>query len=203
MKVDFKKTQSSYKAKQDKFTIVDVPAMQYLMVDGQGFGEEFTVAISALYPVAYTLKFMSKVDLERDYVVPPLEGLWWADDMEFFTSRQDKSQWRWTLMLMVPDWIKDDRFMAAKEIVGIKKAGLQSLEKIRLQSLEEGTCVQTLHVGPYDEEGPILEKMHKDFIPAAGYRMVKKHHEVYFSDFRKVAPEKLRTILRQPIRKVE
>ena len=200
MKVDLKKTVASYKAKRGHFTMVNVPTMRYLMIDGhQGpASAEFTSAIEALYPVAYKLKFMSKLSLEKDYVVPPLEALWWAEDMEVFTTKFDQSKWDWTAMIMVPEWITGEMFHDAMQDVQAKK-DLQSLDKLQFEELTENTCVQTLHIGPYAEEGPVLADMHNQFIPANGLKMQGKHHEIYFNDFRKVSPEKLRTILRQPV----
>ena len=107
-KVDFKRTLDGYRARRDAFRILDVPDTRYLMVDGHGdpnVAEAFTQAVEALYSVAYPLKFASERELDRDYVVPPLEGLWWAEDMESFTAARDKSRWDWTMMLMVPDWV--------------------------------------------------------------------------------------------------
>lgn len=204
MKTDFKKTFSSYKARRDTFSVVDIPKLQYLMIDGHGdpnTAPEFADALAALYPIAYKLKFASKNELGKDYVVPPLEGLWWSDDMETFTTARDKSKWDWTMMLMVPDWITDEMFAVAKEKVAARDAPIR-LDNVRFETLEEGTCVQTLHVGSFDSEGSVLEKMHHQFILESGYRMVKKHHEIYLSDFRKVTPDKLRTILRQPVEKI-
>jgi len=200
-KIDFKTTLDSYQAKRGQYRILTVPKLQYLMVDGHGdpnTSQEFTDAVEALYPVAYKLKFASKNELGKDYVVPPLEGLWWAEDMETFTAARDKSQWDWTLMLLTPDWITEEMFEAAKEKIK-EKSMPKKLSKVRLEKLDEGLCVQTLHVGSYDDEAPVLEKMHSEFIPNNGLKMIKKHHEIYFSDFRKVAPDKLRTILRQPV----
>lgn len=200
-KIDFKKALDSYHAKRGEFRVVEIPRMQYLMVDGHGdpnTSQEFIDALEALYPVAYKLKFASKIELSKDYVVPPLEGLWWADDMRAFTAARDKSQWDWTMMLFVPDWINEGMFEAAK-VKASQKDTPKSLAKVRLESLEEGLCVQTLHIGSYDSEAPVLEEMHAEFIPQNGFKMTGKHHEIYFSNFKKVAPEKLRTILRQPI----
>lgn len=202
-KIDFKKTLDSYKAKHNKFRVVEVPKMQYLMIDGHGdpnTSKEFKDAVEALYPIAYKLKFMSKNDLKKDYVVPPLEGLWWSEDMETFTTARDKSQWDWNMMLMTPEWITTDMFKDAKNKAAEKK--LSSIEKVRLEDLDEGLCVQTLHIGSYDNEGEILAQMHNEFIPQNHFRMVKKHHEIYFSDFRIVAVDKLKTLLRQPVEKV-
>ena len=200
-KVDFKKTLDCYRARQGQFRIVEIPELQYLMVDGQGdpnSSPAYVDALEAMYPVAYTLKFASKRQFGRDYVVPPLEGLWWSDDMAVFTTARDKSRWDWTMMLMVPDWIDAAMFEAAREKVASKAAPAR-LSEVRLQSLSEGMAVQTLHVGSFDDEAAVLEHMHDAFIPAQGLRMTGTHHEIYLSDFRKVAPEKLRTILRQPV----
>ncbi|MCR6712176.1 MAG: GyrI-like domain-containing protein [Demequina sp.] len=190
--IDFKKTSDSYQAKHGAFRILEVPPMQYLMVDGHGdpnTSPEYAAAIQALYPVAYKLKFASKKQLGLDYVAPPLEGLWWADDMSAFASG-DKSAWDWTAMIMTPDWITAEMFEDARESA---QAG-----RVRLETLGEGRAVQTLHVGPYDAEGPVLARMHDDFIPANGLMMTGTHHEIYLSDPRRVAADKLRTILRQP-----
>lgn len=202
-KVDFKKSLASYNAKHGQFSIVEVSKLQYLMIDGHGdpnTSQEFKDAIAALYPVAYKLKFASKQDLDKDYTVMPLEGLWWAEDMSTFTTARDKSQWDFTLMIMQPDWITDDMFHAAVQKVSAKEPPV-SLDKVRLETLDEGLCVQTLHIGSFDDEAEVLEKMHHDFIPENNLHMVGKHHEIYFSDFRNVTPDKLRTILRQPVQK--
>lgn len=200
-KIDFKKSFDAYRARRGRFRVVEVPDLQYLMVDGHGdpnASPAFAEAIEALYPVAYGLKFASKQELGRDYVVPPLEGLWWAQDMDAFTTARDKSRWDWTLMIMVPDWIGRDLFATALERAAAKN-GSARLGDVRLETLSEGRCVQTLHVGPFDDEAGVLASMHHEFIPDNGLRMVGKHHEIYFSDFRRTAPEKLRTLLRQPV----
>ncbi len=200
-KADFKKSLDAYQAKWGQFRIVEVPDMQYLMIDGHGdpnTSPAFTEALEALYPVAYKLKFASKRDLGRDYVVPPLEGLWWAEDMDVFTAARDKSQWDWTLMIMAPDWIDQSMVDAAVEQAGAKARSAR-LGDIRLEPRSEGRCVQTLHVGSFDDEADLLARMHHEFIPDNGLRMVGSHHEIYLSDSRKVAPEKLRTILRQSV----
>jgi hypothetical protein len=199
-KTDFKKTLDAYQAPRGRFRVVDVPDMRYLMIDGHGDPNTpaFAEAVQALYPVAYKLKFASKRDLGRDYVVPPLEGLWWAEDMEAFTAARDKSRWDWTSMLMVPDWIDHAMLAAAVEQVRTKNPPVR-LGDVRLETLSEGRCVQTLHVGAFDGEADVLAQLHEEFIPAHGLRMVGHHHEIYLSDFRRVAPEKQRTILRQPV----
>lgn len=199
-KIDFKKVLDGYRARPSEFRLLRMPATRYLMIDGRGdpnLAPSYTQALETIYPVAYKLKFSSKQN-GRDYVVPPLEGLWWADNMESFTTQRDKSQWYWTLMLMVPDWITAEEVQAAV-LAAVSKRRLPSIDKMRLEELDEGECVQTLHLGAYDDEGPVLEQMHKDFILGHGLRLSGKHHEIYLGDPRKVAPERLRTILRQPV----
>ncbi|MFC4005241.1 GyrI-like domain-containing protein [Prauserella oleivorans] len=203
-KIDFKKKLDAYRATAGEFRVVDVPELRYLMVDGHGdpnTAQAYRDAVAALYSVAYKLKFASKNELGRDYVVMPLEGLWSADDMAAFTTARDKSRWDWTLLMMVPDWITPDLFARAVELVGAKDAPAR-LDDLRLDTLSEGRCVQTLHIGSYDDETEVLRQMHEEFIPGEGLTMVGRHHEIYLSDARRVAPEKLRTILRQPVRPV-
>lgn len=200
-KVDFKKTLDGYQAVHGQFRVIDTPEMRYLMIDGHGdpnTSPAYTQALQALYPVAYALKFASKRELGRDYVVPPLEGLWWADDMEAFTAARDKSQWDWTMMLMVPEWIDEAMFHVAVDVVRAKGA-TERLDDVRIEILVEGLCVQTLHLGSYDDEADVLEEMHREFIPGQGLHLRGKHHEIYLSDPRKVTPDRLRTILRQPV----
>jgi hypothetical protein len=200
-KLDFKKTLDCYRAHSGQFRILEIPPMRYLMIDGHGdpnSSPEFTAAVEAVYPVAYKLKFASKQDLGRDYVVPPLEGLWWSTDMATFTTTRDKSRWDWTMMSMVPDWITRDMFGGAVAKVAAKNPPT-GLDRVRLETLDERLCVQTLHVGSFDDEAESLDRMHHEFIPGSGLRMTGKHHEIYFSDFRKTEPGKRRTILRQPV----
>lgn len=202
-KFDFKKELDAYRARHGEFSVVDLPELQYLMLDGQGDPNDsapFAAAIGALYSIAYTLKFASKRSLGRDYVVAPLEGLWWADDMSVFTGSGDKSSWRWTLLILTPDWIDADMFAGAVEQAKEKgKDDPELLDRVRLERLAEGRCVQTLHIGRFDDEADVLARMHEEFIPDHGFRMTGRHHEIYLSDFRRVAPEKRRTILRQPV----
>ncbi len=200
-KVDLKQSVEGFRAKRGEFEVLRLPQLRYLMIDGSGdpnTAPEYAEALEALYPVAYKLKFASSRQLGRDYVVPPLEGLWWADDMRSFTTGRDKSRWSWTMMLMVPEWIERPLFETALAQAGQKQPPSR-LGDVRLEALSEGLCVQTLHVGPFDDEGPVLDRMHHEFIPQQGLRMTGKHHEIYLSDPRRTAPEKLRTILRQPV----
>lgn len=199
-KVDLKKSLDSYQARRGQFRVLDVPDLQYLMLDGHGDPNTaaFTTAVESLYPVAYTLKFASKGELGRDYVVPPLEGLWWAEDMAAFTTARNKTAWDWTLMLLTPNWI--DAAMVTAAIAKVEAKGPPArLADVRWESLAEGRCVQTLHVGSFDDEAEVLAQLHHEFIPAHGLRLRGTHHEIYFSDVRRTAPEKLRTILRQPV----
>ncbi len=200
-KVDLKKTLDSYQARRNEFRLVEVPPLQYLMADGHGdpnTSPAYEEALNALFPVAYAMKFASKRELGRDYVVMPLEGLWWAEDMDAFTDRRDASHWDWTMMIMTPDWLGPAEFESAVQQVAAKDEPAR-LGDVRLETLDEGSCVQTLHLGPFDEEGPVLARMHHEFIPENGLRMAGKHHEIYLSDPRRTAPEKLRTVLRQPV----
>ena len=201
-KVDFKKElRHLYQPSAKEFVIVDVPPMAFLMVDGHGdpnTAQEYKDAIEALYAVAYRIKFGSKKELGRDYVVPPLEGLWWAEEMEAFTTARDKSAWDWTMMIMQPEWITEE--MVAPSLEHVERAkSLPALRKLRFEGYHEGLSVQILHIGSYDDEGPVLQRMHHEFIPENGLQMNGKHHELYLSDARRVTPEKLRTVLRQPV----
>jgi hypothetical protein len=199
-KLDLKRALDGYRARPGEFRLIDVPVQQYLTIDGQGDpnASAFAQAIETLYPVAYAMKFASKQQLGRDYVVPPLEGLWWAEDMDTFTVARDKSRWSWTLLNLVPDWLTAADLAAAVDRVAAKRRPGR-LDDVGLHSLAEGRCVQTLHIGTFDDEAAVLDRMHHEFIPANGLRMVLRHHEIYLSDFRRVAPEKRRTILRQPV----
>lgn len=205
MKTDFKKSLACYTARRGKFDIVDVPPLRYVMVDGRGdpnTAQSYADAISAVYPVAYALKFFSKNELGRDYVVMPLEALWWASNMDVFTTERDKSQWNWTVLNMVPDWIEQDMFDTAVAESTDKRHNSIDVD-LRMETLREGRCVQTLHVGSYDDEAEVLRRLHNEFIPAEGAMMTGRHHEIYLSDPRRVDPSKLRTILRQPIEDVK
>lgn len=201
-KIDFKKElQHLYNPSSRDFSLVEVPEMQFLMVDGHGdpnTAQAYQDAVEVLYAVAYKLKFMSKKQVGKDYVVPPLEGLWWADDMETFTVRLDKSAWGWTMMIMQPDWITPEMFTQAVAEVQ-KSKDLPALSKVRLERYAEGLAVQILHIGSYDDEAPTLARLHQEFIPQNGYVEAGKHHEIYLGDPRKTAPEKLKTVLRQPV----
>ncbi len=202
-KTDLKKElKHLYQPHKKDFQIIEVPDMQFFKVDGHGdpnVAPEYTAAIEALYAMSYKVKFFSKKE-EKDYVVPPLEGLWWAEDLDSFSSARDKSLWDWTMMIMTPEWITAEMVTKARAEV-IKKKELPALEKLRWEVYQEGLAVQILHLGSYDDEGPVLTRLHDQWMPENGYLFNGLHHEIYLSDPRRVEPSKLKTILRQPIKK--
>ncbi|MBY0428294.1 MAG: GyrI-like domain-containing protein [Alphaproteobacteria bacterium] len=201
-KIDFRKElKSFYAPPRAQFTLIKIPALRYLMLDGKGnpnTSASYVNALQALYGTAYTLKFFSKNELKKDYIVPPLEGLWWAKDMSAFKERK-KDLWHWTMMLMVPEWIKPRQIDDAIDTLRQKK-NPTSLDKLRHTTLTEGLSVQILHIGSYDDETPILAKLHNDFMPENKLTFNGKHHEIYLSDPRKTPDHKLKTILRQPVK---
>ena len=203
-KIDFKKElKQLYRPSARQCEVVEVPEMQFLMVDGHGNPNTvpaYREAVETLYAVAYKIKFSSKKLLNRDYVVPPLEGLWWAEDMDTFLTR-DKDAWDWTMMIMQPDWISTEMF--AEGCAAAEKANQPpALSRLRLASYREGLSVQIMHIGSYDDEGPVLAKLHNEFLPGNGYVETGKHHEIYLGDPRKTKPENLKTILRQPVKQI-
>jgi hypothetical protein len=202
-KVDFKKTlKELYKPSFKEVVETKVPELQFIMIDGigsPGEAQEYLDALAVLYPVAFKIKFLSKAK-SKDYVVPPLEGLWWADDMkDFIEGNRDK--WKWTMMIMQPDWITNEMFKKAIEQTQQKKPELSKLlPKLRLEKYKEGKVAQIMHVGPYSEEGPTVQKVH-DFIQNEGGTFdghKQKHHEIYLSDPRKANPATMKTVIRQP-----
>lgn len=202
-KIDFRKVHKAlYGPPAEKFVTVEVPKLQFVKVDGEGdpnTAASYRAALEWLYSTSYAMKFAAKAALGKDYTVPPLEGLWWSDDPSSFTSRRDKSRWKWTMMILAPDFVDAAMFDAAVDKAR-KKLG-DAPATLRLEPYEEGACLQTLHVGSYDDEGPVLAKLHDEVMPADGLTFNGPHHEIYLSDARKVAPEKLRTILRQPVKR--
>ncbi|MDD2686821.1 MAG: GyrI-like domain-containing protein [Gallionella sp.] len=189
-----------YQSSAKEVVAVDVPAINYLMINGKGdpnTAQEYADAVEALFTVAYTVKFMVKKSaLAIDYGVMPLEGLWWANDMSKFTA-EDKSDWLWTMMIAQPPFVTSAMVEAA--IVEVKrKKNPASLARLRFEAFSEGQCAQIMHVGPFSEEGPNIARVH-DFIAASGNRLRGKHHEIYLSDIRKADPAKWKTIIRQPM----
>ena len=201
-KIDLKKKfKKLYNPSAKEVVVADIPEMNFLMVDGIGDPNKapaFPDGIAALYSISYTLKFMLKKGKTAvDYVVMPLEGLWWADDMSDFMAGK-KERWKWTLMIMQPDFVTDDMVKRAIEEAG-KKKELAAMAKIRFETLHEGLSAQIMHIGPYSAETPTIQKVH-DYIKEKGYDFAGKHHEIYLSDPRKTAPEKMKTVIRQPVR---
>jgi len=202
-KINFKnRDKQLYQPGAGDFTLVDVPRMLFLMHSGSGdpnTSPAYQRAVSALYSVAYKLKFMSKANPGIDYSVLPLEGLWWMEDMSQF-SQASKDEWLWTMMIRQPDWITPVMFQQACEQVS-KKKDPPDLTRLLLEAYTEGTSVQIMHIGPYSTEAPTIARLHNEYLPAHGLTPAGKHHEIYLGDPRKTAPEKLRTVLRQPVRR--
>lgn len=205
-KVDLKKAEKElYYPSKKEFDLIDVPEMPFLMVDGRGSpnDEPFGLAVEALFAVSYALKFVSKEDPGIDYVVMPLEGLWWAEDMTVFVPEElDKSQWLWSAMIRQPDHITAGMVEGAIERTRAKKKALDWLDRLCFENYHEGLSAQITHIGPFSEEGPTIRRLHHEFIPANSLEENGKHHEIYLSDIRRTDPEKLKTVLRQPVRKV-
>lgn len=204
-KIDFKKTMKEfYQPNSKEVVLVDIPEMKFLMIDGigsPGDSKEYQDALAVLYPIAFKTKFLSKAK-GKDYVVPPLEGLWWADDMDDF-MKENRDKWKWTMMIMQPDWVTQELINEAILKTREKKPELSELlPKLRLEKYKEGKAAQIMHVGPYSEEGPTVQKVH-DFILKEGGKLdglKTKHHEIYLSDPRKVNPATMKTVIRQPFK---
>lgn len=193
-----------YMPRNTDWALVEVPEQQFIAIDGHGdpnTSAEFAGAVQALYAVAYTIKFTSKRTPGKDFVVGPLEGLWWADNPELFTTRA-KDTWQWRILISLPDWITEDMIEDAKDTAQANK-GLPVIGDLRRETLHEGICAQVLHIGAFDDEGPILAKLHNRYMAASHLRMSGLHHEIYLSDRRRTDPAKLRTILRQPVQPTE
>ena len=201
-KVDLKKElKHLYQPSAREVVQVDVPAMNYLMIDGEGdpnTSRSFSEAVEVLFSISYALKFMVKKGAEEvDYGVMPLEGLWWADDMSIFNAA-DKSNWKWTLMIMQPSYITNKLVNAAMSDVR-KKKNPDALTRVRFEPFAEGRSAQTMHIGPFSEEGPTIEQVHR-FIHDCGSELSGKHHEIYLSDIRRGDPKKWKTIIRQSMK---
>jgi len=192
-----------YQPSAKQFSIVDVPPLNFLMIDGAGdpnTSTEFAAATEALYGLSYGLKFGIKQgkygDTPYDYPVMALEGLWWVDDMAHF-SVDAKGEWHWTLMIMQPDIITAEMVELACVDVAKKKT-LAALSKVRFEAYHEGPSAQIMYFGPFKDEGPTIARLHA-FIEEGGHQLRGKHHEIYLSDPRRTAPEKLKTVIRQPM----
>jgi hypothetical protein len=199
--IDYKKEFKAYFLPPAKPTILTVPSFAYLKIDGEGnpnTSKEFAEKTQLLYALSYSIRFAVKKAMSIAYTVMPLEGLWWADDMDSYL-KADKDQWQWTLMIMQPSFITEEMVAEGKAEV-IRKKKLTEVNQVRFEPYEAGTCVTMLHVGSYDEEHVNIQWMH-DFAHEQGYELTGLHQEIYLGDPRKTAPEKLKTVLRQPIRK--
>lgn len=195
-----KQFKECYAASSDKFSIVNIPEMNFLTVSGKGdpnTSTSFKEAVELIYTFAYSIKFMFKKGPEQiDYGVMPLEGLWWSEDISKF-SVDKKDEWQWKIMIMQPAIVTEEYFNRAVDQVKLKKT-FSNYDRIKFESFREGLSAQTLHLGPFEKEGPTIENLHS-YIYDGGYKPVEKHHEIYLSDIRRAAPEKWKTIIRQPI----
>ncbi len=201
-KIDYKKElKYLYKPSAKKIEFVEVPKMNFLMINGKGnpnTSVEYKNAVEALYTISYAVKFfIKKSDLQVDFGVMPLEGVWWVDDMREFDINK-KDDWKWTAMIMQPEIVTKEHIEVAIEQVRNKK-NLEALPKIEFTSFQEGKSAQTLHIGPFENEGPTIAKVH-NFIAENNLSLSGKHHEIYLSDIRKAKPENWKTIIRQPVK---
>lgn len=186
-----------YSAPRGRFVEVEVPALRFLAIEGAGSpdGADYADAIAGLYALAYPVKFASKA-AGRDYAVPPLEGLWWADDPAAFRGAR-RDEWRWRMLLRLPEWVTGPEVEAQRDRALAKASAAARVEVVELT---EGRCLQTLHVGPFADEASTLARLHDEVMPEGGLTFAGPHHEVYFSDPRRADPERMRTLLRQPVR---
>lgn len=207
--IDFKKTQKEFYRPKTEPSIVDVPKMTFIMIDGKGDPNkpdgEYAAAVELLYGLSYTIKMGNKAVLE--YVVAPLEGLWTVDDAAFKgggVAIKDKSKLIWTVMIRQPEFVTLDLFESARVVYQKKKPVQKALP--RLEQWTQGLCAQVMHVGSYDDEPATIERLDA-FITKSGCRndmsQTRRHHEIYLSDPRKTAPDKLRTVIRHPIVRLE
>lgn len=209
MAFDFKKEYKEFYMPKNKPSIVDVPAANYIAARGKGDPNEeggaYQQAISVLYAVAYTLKMSYKTDYKIEgffeYVVPPLEGFWWQDGVEGI-DYSHKETFQWISAIRLPDFVSKEDFCWAVEEAERKKK--TDFSKVEFLAYDEGLCVQCMHIGSYDEEPGTIAAMHR-FMEAEGYTLditeQRLHHEIYLSDARRVAPERLKTVIRHPIKK--
>ena len=209
-KLDYKKEYKDLYQPPSKPTIINIPEMLFIAVEGEGDPntcQEYSEALEILYGLSYTIKMSGKNDIQTDgyfkYVIPPLEGLWYADDIYFDgLNITDKNKFKWIAMIRQPEFVTENVFETAGSIL-IKKKPRLDLSRTKLKKINEGLCVQIMHYGSYDDEPDSIEKM-KSYIALNGYKEdlsdKRLHHEIYLSDARKVAPEKLKTVIRHPIR---
>lgn len=202
LEIDLKKQYKTlFNPPSAKPVMVEMPEFQYLMLDGSGDPNntaEYQPKVETLFGLAYTLKFMLKKAGTVDYKVTSLEGLWWVEDYNNF-SFTERDNWLWTLLILQPEQVTSEHLAEAAKEVGRKK-GLELARKVRLEKLKEGMVAQVMHLGPYSAEAPTIERLH-EFITQSGYELTGKHHEIYLSDPRRAAPEKMKTIIRQPVKR--
>jgi hypothetical protein len=207
MAVDYKKTEKELYLPKTAPSVIDVPEMKFVAVDGKGdpnTSVEYSAAVELLYGLSYAIKMGSKAVLE--YVIPPLEGFWEVagDFKGGGAAIADKSKFIWTMLIRQPDFVTAEVFETAKTALAKKKPNLD-VSKARLETITEGLCVQVMHVGPYDDEPATVAALDR-FAVENGYAIdmggTRRHHEIYLSDPRKAAPEKLKTVLRHPIRRI-
>ncbi|MEN8655051.1 GyrI-like domain-containing protein [Streptomyces sp. 21So2-11] len=197
---DVKKDLRDLFTAKKSFEVIDVPAMNFLMADGEGSpntSQLYRDIVQALYATAYAVRARAIDELGRKHTVGPLEGLWWSDDLRAFTSR-DEDSWQWRLMIVQPAWITRDLFEAGLK-QAVDKKDPAAADRVRFDEFHEGPSVQVLHIGPYNEEAPTIARMHDDYMPHHSLKPRGSHHEIYLSDARRTAPARLRTILRQPV----
>lgn len=193
-----------YGARAGRVDVVEVPPLWFLSADGHGdpnTSDDYRTVLEALYTTSYAVRAICKNELGRRHTVGPLEGLWYADDLGAFSAR-DKDAWRWTMMITQPKWVTPAIVATAVERVTTTKPHV-CVGRVDFAEFVEGLAVQTLHEGPYDDEGPTIARLHEEEIPSRGLAPSGHHHEIYLSDARRTAPEKLRTILRQPVTRVD
>jgi len=204
MKIDLIKTMGNlYQQPKKEISVLEIPAMNFLTIQGRGDpnnNEEYSQAVGALYSLAYALKFSVKKSAQAvDFGVMPLEGLWWAEDMRRF-NLEDRGDWMWQMLIMQPEYITPDLFARTVEDLRRKK-NPPKLDQVKFECVEEGLCTQIFHAGPYGEaERPTIDRLHA-FISEQGYERTGKHHEIYLNSPLRSAPDKLKTIIRQPILK--
>ncbi|MFD1787557.1 GyrI-like domain-containing protein [Sphingomonas floccifaciens] len=202
-KIDLKRQlRALFNPPKHDFVDVVVPTMSFVKVDGSGdpnSAAEYRQAVEWIYGVSYAMKFAAKNRLGRDYVVPPLEALWWSDDPGTF-ARREKDRWQWTVMILVPDFVTGTMFEDAVAKTLTKRNDRPP--SLRFEPLSEGRSLQTLHIGSYDDEGQTLKRLHEEVMPGMGVTFDGPHHEIYLSDPRRTEPSKLKTILRQPVRAI-
>ncbi len=197
-KIDLTKTDKTYYTAKNEPQIVDVTPYRYLMINGVSAPEDprFLKAIEALYAVAYGVKFLYK-SMDKDFVVPKMEGQWWVEG-ELPFDQTPREEWHWNIVIPMPDFVRDEHVEEAIQSA-VDKKDLPQISEVEFRALNEGRSVQILHLGSYEEEGPTLEKLFA-FVESNGLEINGYHHEIYISDPRKTQVEKLKTILRYPVK---